>query len=147
MGLEIIQKLKKEKGLTTEMLSQLSGVPQGTLNKILNGETKDPKLETLKSIARVLGCTLDDFNDDPETKSQFSSEEIQLIEKYRRLDDRGKTVTKALIDKQLELFDVENGKIPSTWPPKPERYKFDKEQFEKTISGNDVSIAARNSKP
>ena len=62
MGLEIINKLKKEKGLTTAELSKLSGVPLGTLNKILQGTTKDPKLETLKSIARVLECNLSDFD-------------------------------------------------------------------------------------
>lgn len=63
MGLEIINELKKKKGLTSEQLSNKSGVPLGTLNKILNGTTKDPKLETLKLLARVLECRLDDFVD------------------------------------------------------------------------------------
>ena len=63
MGLEIIQELKKEKGLTIEELSAKSGVPIGTLNKILSGQTKDPKLETLKALTRVLGCSLDDLDD------------------------------------------------------------------------------------
>lgn len=63
MGLEIIIELKKKKGLTTEQLSNQSGVPIGTLNKILNGTTKDPKLETLKALCRVLECRLDDFDD------------------------------------------------------------------------------------
>jgi transcriptional regulator with XRE-family HTH domain len=63
MGLEKIAELKKRMGLTNEELSRLSGVPKGTIDKILSGVTKDPKLETLKAIARVLGCTLDDFDD------------------------------------------------------------------------------------
>ncbi len=63
MGLEKIIEYKKKLGLTTEELSQRSGVPIGTLNKILSGATKDPKLETLKAIARVLGLTLNDFDD------------------------------------------------------------------------------------
>lgn len=63
MGLEKISEYKKKLGITTEELSKRSGVPVGTLNKILSGQTKDPKLETLKSIARVLNCTLDDFDD------------------------------------------------------------------------------------
>lgn len=65
MGLEIINELRKKKGLTSEQLSVKSGVPLGTLNKILNGTTKDPKLETLKALARVLECSLDDFDDNP----------------------------------------------------------------------------------
>lgn len=63
MGLEKIAEYKKKLGITTEELSKRSGVPLGTLNKILSGDTKDPKLGTLKAIARVLGCTLDDFDD------------------------------------------------------------------------------------
>ena len=61
MGLEKIAEYKKKLGLTTEELSEKSGVPLGTLNKILSGATKDPKLETLKSIAHVLGLSLDDL--------------------------------------------------------------------------------------
>lgn len=81
MGLEIINELKKKKGLTSEQLSKESGVPLGTLNKILNGTTKDPKLETLKALAKVLGCTLDDFNDFDENrkKEKEHSEAINTI--------------------------------------------------------------------
>lgn len=64
MELDKIAEYKKKLGLTTEELSRRSGVPVGTLNKILSGETRDPKLETLKAIARVLGLTLNDFDDD-----------------------------------------------------------------------------------
>lgn len=64
MGLEKIAEYKKKLGLTTEELSRRSGVPIGTLNKILSGATRDPKLETLKAIARVLGLTLNDFDDE-----------------------------------------------------------------------------------
>lgn len=63
MGLEKIAEYKKKLGITTEELSKRSGIPLGTLNKILSGATKDPKLETLKAIARVLGLSLDDFDD------------------------------------------------------------------------------------
>ncbi|HBC99811.1 MAG TPA: XRE family transcriptional regulator [Lachnoclostridium sp.] len=63
MGLEKIHEYKKKLGLTSAKLSEISGVSLGTLNKILSGATKDSKLETLKAIARVLGLSLDDFDD------------------------------------------------------------------------------------
>lgn len=66
MGLEIINELRKKNGLKSEQLSTKSGVPLGTLNKILNGTTKNPKLETLKALARVLNCSIDDFDDTPQ---------------------------------------------------------------------------------
>ena len=40
---EYIKRKKEELGMTTEALSKLSGVPVGTINKILNGETKSPR--------------------------------------------------------------------------------------------------------
>lgn len=64
MGLEKIAIYKKKLNMTTEELSEKSKVPVGTLNKILSGATKDPKLETLKAIAKVLGLTLNDFDDE-----------------------------------------------------------------------------------
>ena len=70
MGLEKINECKKKLGMTTEELSEKSGVPIATLNKILSGVTRDPKLETLKAIARVLGLSLDDF-DDSSRKSTY----------------------------------------------------------------------------
>lgn len=72
MGLEKIAEYKKKMGMTTAELAKKSGVPLGTLNKILSGATKDPKLETLKAIARVLGLTLDDF-DDYEDKNDITA--------------------------------------------------------------------------
>ena len=44
MGLEKIAEYKKRLGMTAEELSNQSGVPLGTLNKILSGATKDPGL-------------------------------------------------------------------------------------------------------
>lgn len=51
---ESLKKKKEELGLTTERLSQLSGVPVGTINKILNGETRSPRYDTLKALESVL---------------------------------------------------------------------------------------------
>lgn len=58
---EVLAKLKTENGLTTDLLSQLSGVPKGTLNKLLNGETRNPTGSTLKKIADALNCPVEIF--------------------------------------------------------------------------------------
>lgn len=63
MGIEYIKQIKKERGLTNEELSKLSGVPIGTLNKILSGHTPDPQFETVKSICRALGISLSALDD------------------------------------------------------------------------------------
>ena len=53
-----LTKLKTENGLTTEALSERSGVPKGTINKLLNGETRNPTAQTLRRLADALGCDL-----------------------------------------------------------------------------------------
>lgn len=85
MGLEKIAEYKKKLGLTTEELSKRSGVPIGTLNKILSGQTKDPKLETLKSLARVFGCTLDDFDDIPKAEPDYKDVELLIARNGRKM--------------------------------------------------------------
>ena len=110
MGLEKINILKRQMGITTEELSEKSGIPTGTLNKILSGQTKDPKLETVKSIARVLGCTIDDFADDSNDSAGLSIEEIAFIKKYRELDTHGRKVIDAILNLEHERCS-ENKKI------------------------------------
>jgi len=110
MGLEIINKLKKEKGITSKQLAEMSNVPLGTLNKILTGITKDPKLETLKSLAKVLGCTLDDFDDESENKNTnitLNSTETDLITKYRNVPENIKEDIRDYIDMKYNKFNEE----------------------------------------
>lgn len=51
---EKLNERKKELGLTTEQLSRLSGVPVGTINKVLSGETRSPRYDTLRALESVL---------------------------------------------------------------------------------------------
>lgn len=50
---------KKKSGMTNEELSAASGVPIGTLKKIFSGDTKEPKLPALMSIASALNTSVD----------------------------------------------------------------------------------------
>lgn len=66
-------------GLTNAELAERSGVPLGTINKILSGATKDPKLETLKYIAGVLGLTLNDFDDSVINKNEPTYDDVETL--------------------------------------------------------------------
>lgn len=61
---ELISFFRKQSGMTIDELATKSGVPKGTLNKIIGGVTKAPTLDNMKSIAKALGKTLADFDDD-----------------------------------------------------------------------------------
>ena len=63
MNFEVINSKKREMGMTNAQLAEKTGVTLSTLDKITSGANQNPKLSTLQAIARVLGCTLDDFDD------------------------------------------------------------------------------------
>ncbi|SFG44611.1 Uma2 family endonuclease [Oribacterium sp. WCC10] len=61
MTIEEMKKKKTEKGYTNEMLSKLSGVPLGTVQKIMSGETTAPRKLTIDALSKVLGDGLVDY--------------------------------------------------------------------------------------
>lgn len=56
MTVEEMKQRKKEKGYSVAKLSELSGVPVGTIQKILSGETANPRYDTSRALERVLGA-------------------------------------------------------------------------------------------
>lgn len=61
---EIVAKLKKRKtelGLSNQELSNLSGVPYGTVCRVMSKMDGSPNLLTLKDLAGALGVSLDDM--------------------------------------------------------------------------------------
>ena len=54
MNLSQLRYHKQEKGYSMAKLSELSGVPLGTLQKIFSGETKSPRSSTLEALEAVL---------------------------------------------------------------------------------------------
>ena len=61
-----IRQLCKERGITPNGLSNLAAVPQSTIKSILNGESKNPGIVTLKKICDGLEITIMQFFDTPE---------------------------------------------------------------------------------
>ena len=58
---DVVERIKKYKQLfsiTSEELSKRSGIPLGTLNKILSSSTKSIKTETLAAIAKGLDVSV-----------------------------------------------------------------------------------------
>lgn len=92
--------MKKLRHLTSEDISRLSGVPLGTLNKILSGQTKNPAVGPMDRITRVLRVPIRYLLDDelpPEccvtANSQdgvvlLSPEELRLLLELRRMEPR-----------------------------------------------------------
>jgi transcriptional regulator with XRE-family HTH domain len=56
-----IKKFRDKLGVSQDKLSKLAGVTVHTLSKIEIGATPDPRIETLKKIAKALGVGVEDL--------------------------------------------------------------------------------------
>ena len=52
MTIEEMKEKKREHGYTYNMMSQMSGVPLGTVQKIFGGTTTSPRYDTLKALEK-----------------------------------------------------------------------------------------------
>lgn len=79
--LEKIKKIKQKKGYTNEVLSQKSGIPLSTLNKILSSVIKDPKIGTLIAITNALNVDINSLIYDNQKKNK------PLVENHNNLEN------------------------------------------------------------
>lgn len=105
--LDKINQMKKEKGMTTDDISNLSGIPKGTLNKLFAGQTKDPQLSTVKAVVHCMGFTLDDLDENVNppapAEAEAGEKDIfadELIGNYKALNREGQ---RKLIDYSKDL--------------------------------------------
>jgi len=61
-----IKQLCKKQGITINKLATLSGLKQSTVDNIIRGTSKNPKVRTLHRIAVTFNMTLSEFLDFPE---------------------------------------------------------------------------------
>lgn len=100
MKYEIINAKKNELGLTNAQLAEITGITLSTIDKITSGANQNPKMVTLKAIAKAIGCTLDDFDDD--YVAPLSQTAITFAHNFDKLDDHGKQVISAIMDLELK---------------------------------------------
>lgn len=98
--LDSIKKMKKDKDLTNEQLSEISEISLGTLNKLLSGATTDPKLSTLLALSRAFDCSLDELLGRDGGVSRAAESEI--MRKYAELDGSGKETADYIINKEYK---------------------------------------------
>ncbi len=119
--LDRIKQVKSEKKITNDALSESTGIPLGTLSKILAGISDSPKFVNIIAICEALGCDINYIvTGEPENKNNYTlnEKEIAFIELYRSLDSHGKELVglvaekeseRAASDKSAEGYDVKNG--------------------------------------
>lgn len=79
---EILTARRKEKGMSLDALVEASGVPKGTVAKIMSGHSRNPGIEALKAITYALDLTLEDLDakNEPVTVGELSENEAEFIQ-------------------------------------------------------------------
>lgn len=92
MWLDNLNRIKKCSSMTIEQISDASGVPKGTLNKLFSGQTKDPQLSTISAVVHCMGYTLDDLSDNTGNgKKDLTPIQVSLLDAFDQLNEEGQT--------------------------------------------------------
>lgn len=116
---QIIRDARIKKGYTQEQLGEIMGVQKSAIAKWENGRVVNIKRENLKKLAEVLSIPPYELvapnSIVSNSEQNLSSDELQLLDMYRQLNDQGKeyilqTVTMAthVYTKNASVSDVEN---------------------------------------
>ncbi len=100
-----LKQIKSEKKITNDQLSEMTGIPLGTLSKILAGISDSPKLSNIVAICAALECSLDYIlTGIPENTNNYTLDdrEISMIESYRKLDAHSRSLVAMVIAKESE---------------------------------------------
>lgn len=70
-----LTQLCEERKITINKLATLSGITQSTVENIMSGKTKNPKLKTLHKLALGFGMTVSELLDFPEINETMFEDE------------------------------------------------------------------------
>ena len=91
---QIIRDARIKKGYTQEQLGEIMGVQKSAIAKWENGRVVNIKRENLKKLAEVLSIPPYELvapnSIVSNSEQNLSSDELQLLDMYRQLNDQGK---------------------------------------------------------
>ena len=70
-----LQYLIDQRGITVNRLATLSGITQSTVENVIHGKTRNPKLKTLHRLACGLNMTVSELLDFPEMNETIFDDE------------------------------------------------------------------------
>ncbi|MBC8544092.1 MAG: helix-turn-helix domain-containing protein [Clostridia bacterium] len=118
MNAEDLKRMKEERKLTTKQISELSGIPESTISRILSGQTDNPSFDTICALVRAMGGSLDEFTGIQ--SSADAPESLALVDLYEKMIDEKNRLIKWLmavcciliaVFVFIVLFDLINGNI------------------------------------
>ena len=89
MTIQEMKKKKQEKGYTYAQMSELSGVPLGTIQKIFSGETVSPRFDTLQALEQLFADTMtvrEEAEYQIHTQGSYTVEDYRVLPEERRVE-------------------------------------------------------------
>ena len=87
MTIKEMQELRKQLGYSYEMVAKLSGVPLGTVQKVLLGVTKCPRYDTLSALEDVFRPKYESMVRETLTYNVSTAQDEFTVEDYLNLPD------------------------------------------------------------
>lgn len=104
---------KKDSGMTNDDLALKSGVPIGTLRKIMSGGTQEPKLPAIIAISDALGVSADYIiygRQSAPASVQLSETDSLLLSKFNSLNDEGREKVLSYLDDLIQTGIYKNNR-------------------------------------
>lgn len=103
MNVEEMNKIRKLQGLSIDELSKKAGLPKSTVEKVLFGVVKHPRIDTMQAIERALEIDEEKPTSKktttPATADEYSDEEKRLVGAYRVLPEGKRLFLLEMIEK------------------------------------------------
>ena len=89
MYIEYLRNLKDERKMTTQQLSEKSGVPTSSVHRIMSGQTDNPSFQAICDLIIALDGSLDEMvGIKPKPTHTDDSREIEMLKKIIAEKDR-----------------------------------------------------------
>ena len=98
MDISIINEERKRQGLSIEELAKLANLPKSTVEKIIFGIVKHPRIDTVNALLEALGLK----EKTPSVENLSESEKL-LLELFNRVPEDKQAVLLQLIRTALEI--------------------------------------------
>ena len=113
MWLDTLKEMKKVCGKTAQQISNETGEPLSTINKLFSGSTKEPRLTLVMSVVHCMGFSLDDLSGKNVKTTILNDHEQKVINAYRNKVDMQNAVDTLLgiqSDSQGEVLQTTENK-------------------------------------
>lgn len=105
-----LREMRAEAALTYRELSERSGIPYSTVEKLFKGRTNEPKLIMINSLVKSMGRSLDELFE--RELSAEAEEKREINEMLDKLDMRGRELVYELIRHEYDRVTAERRVLP-----------------------------------